>query len=410
MFPNEPKFVPMNCSNIANTLSNQNNQTNLNQTQVDTALFCKDVAATDFRCSVGSAEFSFSRCDRQALQDILQFLCRVGKDGVEGSFAATWQGERASYELRGVDHGEVDCGKGRGLFVPVGKGASTDQSGGTSFGLSGGLDSRGAGCEDFGSAGCSGDSGHDHGFFREESVAARSSGRVAGQSGVRVGGFSSGTSGVDLDSRPILTIVRGQDRGPNYARNKAAREQKKKTQAAAKARSAAVQFSHSDSTPEEVELRRLKVERQIIQEKRKLEKLKSPAQMVEDAMRQIEFAEKCAKKVNDSKVAAWAERISLASAESVARSAGYSDGSERKALASVRPASGRISAPAGSSSATRSTDGVAYTYATAKKWVASYEFLAGYSRARAPSEIAAEASVSPSIVLKYWRLCDEFKL
>jgi len=67
--------------------------------------------------------------------------------------------------------------------------------------------------------------------------------------------------------------------------------------------------------------RRLRLERQCIQEQRKLDKLNSPMQMIEDAMKMVSQAERCAKLANDSKVARWAADLSTASAESIARSA-----------------------------------------------------------------------------------------
>jgi len=122
-----------------------------------------------------------------------------------------------------------------------------------------------------------------------------------------------------LDSRPIV-IVRGQEKGPNYIRNQANR-MKKRVEKQVRVEQRANRFP--EKTEQEKKLHELRVKRQIVQEERKLKRLESPSQIISDAMYQVSLAEKYAKLANDSKVAAWAADLSSASAESVARLAGY---------------------------------------------------------------------------------------
>jgi hypothetical protein len=60
--------------------------------------------------------------------------------------------------------------------------------------------------------------------------------------------------------------------------------------------------------------------RRLIEEERKIAKLNSPAQIMEDAMKMVEMAERAAKLKNDHKVAGWAQTVATSYSESIAKS------------------------------------------------------------------------------------------
>jgi len=151
--------------------------------------------------------------------------------------------------------------------------------------------------------------------------------------GVAVGGIDRGgggssdvVDGTASIARPglVYEVPRGWKpmvRGPNYERNKENRARKKenKSKGFQSGNWRAVEDPHADLASE---VRLMRLERQKIQEKRKLDKLNSPTQIIEDAMKMVKLAEGYARKANDNKVAAWAASLSQSSAESIAKSGG----------------------------------------------------------------------------------------
>jgi len=154
---------------------------------------------------------------------------------------------------------------------------------------------------------------------------------VVGSCGGDGDGVSTGAGRVDSGGVGLNGRV-GLPRGPNYERNRASRLRKKIQQDARRfeemrsqgRREAMGENWRSGAAPlggsKERELHELRVERQILQERRKLDKLKSPSQIIEDAMRMVEFAERCAKRAGQSKVAGWAATLTESYAESLAKS------------------------------------------------------------------------------------------
>jgi len=224
------------------------------------------------------------------------------------------------------------------------------------------------------------------------------------------------------DGAPVV-VVRGQERGPNYRRNCANRLKQKLRRDAQRSRLPVV-------SPEEQNLRDLRVRRQTLQEERKLRKLESSVQGAEDAMAQVVLAQKCATMASDSRVAKWAEGLASASAESLARSSGASfsevlvPGAGSRGLGSgsagLGGSQGRVGALKGSAprlssglpgGSVRSVDsvGVPYTLASARSWVRSYEYLEVHAaKGFKGRELAKAASISFGELEKYYRLKKEF--
>jgi len=270
----------------------------------------------DFRFTVGPYEFSCGRCDRETVQDVLQFLCGVWQDGVQGTDVAFGSGGRASYELRRVDDGAADSGERWGLLVCRGTGTSTLAKEGASDGVSGGLGGRSDECGDRRAGGSAGHVGvgddvADHG---KESITHGSPVGVGQSQSGRVGGVSGGRA-------PGLAL--GEvERGPNYARNRLNRMRRKEKREASLVQAGS--FFSSCSEGVQIELRDTRAEllvlqnkRRIVEEQRRLDQLKSPMQFVDDVMKRVEAAERYAKCDSTSKVAAWAVAASKASAESM---------------------------------------------------------------------------------------------
>lgn len=164
------------------------------------------------------------------------------------------------------------------------------------------------------------------------------SGRCRGGEGVveasvAVRGDSAGVSG-----RGVRAPA---ERGPNWARNHAARERRKKKKRGVREGGAVPEwrrgagplrggyFSELEEGVQK-ELRESRAEALIARNRRearehaaRLAKLESPEAVFYRAMAMLELAEKAAKKANDSKVAGWVATIASSHSESIARSGGY---------------------------------------------------------------------------------------
>jgi len=236
--------------------------------------------------------------------------------------------------------------------------------------------------------------------------------------GPECGGF-----GLVEGSRPVV-IVRGQERGPNYLRNRANRLRRKVQ------RQERLRWVTEEVGDEEKKLLDLRVRRQTLQEEAKLRRLQSPSRVVEEAMVQVALAQKYSSMAGDSRVAKWAAGLTSASAESLARSSGASlsgesvaSGASPRGVASGsvgRFSQGRVDVLKGSASrassgsvggSVRSVDsmGVPYTQATARSWVRSYEYLELHAaKGFKGRELAKAASISFGELEKYYRLKKEF--
>jgi len=278
---------------------------------------------TDFRFSVGPYELSCGRCDREAVQDVVQLLCGLWQNGVSSACLAPGSGRCTSYELRRLDGGAVDGGGSWRLLVSGGEGASPGEKTCAGLGVSGGLGSGPDGCVDRGSGRCARNDGvgHDAQEHGAESVSFGSSGRVAGAGSVRVGGVDGGgNANVDLGFSP---------RGPNYERNRLNRLRKKGVKEAAESsRRGSVGFFSSCDVGVQDELREtrakllvLQNKRRIVEEERKLAQLQSPMQYLADVVTELKRAEQYKKSGSGSGVAGWVAALSDGYAESLAKSA-----------------------------------------------------------------------------------------
>jgi len=218
-----------------------------------------DVATGHFSCKMGVYEFSLSRCDRETVQDVLQFLRDVWKNGVPGSHVALGQGGQKKYVLRRVDDGEVD-GSGVGGLLDCSREVASDGCGaGSCFGVRSELGDAAVGSEAVRARGCTGGFGRydDASLLGAQSVTAGSAGGVGAGRSIRDGWRrTGGTSGVDMNS--------GQ-RGPNYERNRRNRENRRK-----QASVAGSFFSGCDESVVK-ELRDTRAELLILANKRRIE-------------------------------------------------------------------------------------------------------------------------------------------
>lgn len=117
----------------------------------------------------------------------------------------------------------------------------------------------------------------------------------------------------------------GAVRGPNYFRNQANRLKKK-----TRKQNAAVYGGFFSGCDDEVQLALrdtrakllvLENERRIVEEERKIARLKSPVQLAEDAVALVKLAERATKSAGSSKVAGWAATVVEGASVDVAKSA-----------------------------------------------------------------------------------------
>jgi len=169
-----------------------------------------------------------------------------------------------------------------------------------------------------------GDGGHNGpasmaaGYEKVSLVGGKKVGRDSFDQSYDIGGSVSAERRVDGVG---LVNAYGHVLGPNYERNKLNRERKKEGRGRAVS-SGDWRVKDDPHAGLASEVRFMRLERQKIQEQRKLDKLRSPTQIIEDAMKMVKLAEGYARKANDNKVAAWAASLSQSSAESIAKSGG----------------------------------------------------------------------------------------
>jgi len=164
-------------------------------------------------------------------------------------------------------------------------------------------------------------------------------GDVRSEKSVSSGGSSGlGVSGDRLGPRGGVS----KGRGPNYARNQVARARKKEYKSRVGRPSGVKGVKAGESCASsgfwascEEEIRKELIEskarmhiasnnKKAAEDVRRLDHLRSPAQMLKDLMKIVELAGESAKQQNDSKVAGWAATVAQSYAESVARSASTS--------------------------------------------------------------------------------------